>query len=71
MITLTGIIEYSECSRRPYVAVRGKINDYFDEALEDAKHAYEFTFKFNNALEDYEIVSVKKISKKKAKENPQ
>jgi hypothetical protein len=53
------------------VFVRYKNNMAFDECLKTAKSVYEFTFEYDDFLDEYEIASVKKISKAKAKRNKQ
>ena len=69
MITVTGLIELGDCNDEPYVFVRYKNNVSFDECLETAKFVYEFTFEYDDRLDEYQIASVKKISKAKAKRN--
>ena len=71
MITVTGLIELDYCDDLPYVFVRYKNNMAFDECLKTAKSVYEFTFEYDDFLDEYEIASVKKISKAKAKRNKQ
>ena len=71
MITVTGLIELDECNGFPYVSVRYKRNVSWDECLEEAKSVYEFGFEYDKKTDLYQFVSLKKITKAKARKNPQ
>lgn len=59
MKKIIGLIEYDG---KNHIGIRLQINNYWEEALEDAKNVYEFTFD-----EDDEFVKLKKITKEQAK----
>ena len=70
MITLTGLIEFDHGGLHgPTVDIRARFNNYWDEAIKDAKSAYEFNFEYDEKRDCYEFVSLKKITKTKANKN--
>lgn len=70
MITITGLIEFDpDDVTGPLMQIRHKRNLYWDECVEEAKAVYEFNFEYDSDTENYEFVSLKKISKTKANKN--
>ena len=69
MITITGLIEFDDEFGRPNMGIRHKCNMYWNECLEEAKAVYEFYFEYDDDTDCYEFVSMKKISKAKARKN--
>jgi len=72
MITITGLIEFDpDDVTGPLMQIRHKGNWYWDECLEEAKDVYEFNFEYDLGTQNYEFVSLKKITKTKAQRNKQ
>jgi len=70
MITITGLIEFDPYDTTgPRMSIRHKRNLYWDECVEEAKSVYEFNFEYDDDTGEYEFVSMKKITKAKAKKN--
>jgi len=72
MITITGLIEFDpDDVTGPLMLIRHRQNLYWDECLEEAKNVYEFNFEYDCGTQNYEFVSLKKITKAKARKNKQ
>jgi len=69
MITLTGIVELMDGNEQPYIDIRHKCNNYWDDAIKEVKSVFEFDFEYDPKNDCYNFVGCKKITKKKANKN--